>query len=161
MCCPRCDFGVPENECQVVPSRRRSFNISLGSSMCSGNIVEHKCDKNGYRENGKLFRCEPTSVTRSTTLQGSGCDILTGITYEDVGFCTAVEADPTDTSLGNLDGCDIIVPIIPPEGPRRLSGPVPVTPTPPGQGQRPSTNPTAHPEHRGAPGGLGPARKKL
>ncbi len=43
VCCPRCDFGVPENECQVVPSERRSVSLSVGSSTCSGSFVEHKC----------------------------------------------------------------------------------------------------------------------
>ena len=77
VCCPRCDFGVPETSCKAVPFQTKPFTISHGTSTCSGEILQQKCDKAGFRRGGKLFRCEPRFTSRFVSVSGRGCDPFT------------------------------------------------------------------------------------
>ena len=107
VCCPRCDFGVPETSCRAVPYKRKSYTLEHGSTTCSGQIEQHRCDKIGYRKDGKLFRCEAVMGTRYPSI--SGCDPFTRIAHRDVRYCRAVE-DPT---LSGAEGCDFIAKLSP------------------------------------------------
>lgn len=103
VCCPRCDFGVPETACRAVPSTRKTFSIQHGTSTCGGQIIQHKCDKVGYRKNGKIFRCQPVMGNRYVSVLG--CGPFTRVAHEDVRYCRAVR----DDSLTGAEGCDLIV----------------------------------------------------
>ncbi len=103
-CCPRCEFGVPENACRAVPSEEESFIIKHSTSTCRGSLTVHECDKIGYREDGKIFRCDPVLGSRSIPTTGRGCDPFKRVTYEDTISCKPVEDDTV-----NADGCDLVV----------------------------------------------------
>lgn len=105
VCCPRCDFGVPETACRAVPFKRKPFSIQHGGSTCSGEVTQHKCDKIGYRKNGKMFRCEAVERNRYVSVSGNGCDPFSVIAHRDVRYCRAVE----DDDLFGAEGCDLIV----------------------------------------------------
>lgn len=112
VCCPRCDFGVPETSCRAVPATRKPFTIQQGTSSCSGEITEHECDKIGYRRAGKLFRCVAVKRNRHVSVSGSGCDPFTMVVHRDVSRCRAIQ----DNTLTEAEGCDLLVTPRPPVG---------------------------------------------
>ncbi len=105
VCCPRCDFGVPEQACRAVPSKRRSFSLNHGGGTCTGSVIERQCDKIGFRKRGRKFRCVPVRRTRSVSLKGPNCSPFTKLLYKNVIYCRAV----LDNSLTNAEGCDKII----------------------------------------------------
>lgn len=115
VCCPRCDFGVPETSCRAVPYRRMPYTLKQGGKTCSRRVTLHRCDKQGYRKDGKIFRCQAVRLNRYVSI--GGCDPFTRIAYRDTRYCRAVQ----DDSFSSAEGCDFIVrpkpPIGPPPGP--------------------------------------------
>ena len=103
VCCPRCDFGVPEQACLAVPSKWKSFSTMNGhGNRCSGTAIEYKCDKAGYRKGGKKFRCVEERRRSKLNLTGFRCKPMS---YYGVVSCKAVE-DPT---LKRAEGCDMYI----------------------------------------------------
>lgn len=114
VCCPRCNFGVREQACKAVPDKRRSFSISHKGGRCTGSVIEHKCDKIGYRKGGKKFRCQAVRRNRYVTLRGSRCNPFSRIAYNDVLFCRAVK----DATLRGAEGCDKFIRVFGARGPK-------------------------------------------
>ena len=104
LCFPRCDFGVPEAGCKAVPFRTKPFTLSHSSSTCAGEIIQHQCDKIGFRKNGKLFRCKAQFASRYVPV--SDCDPFMRVSHRDVKYCRPVR----DETVDGADGCDFIVP---------------------------------------------------
>ena len=99
VCCPRCDYGIPEQACQLVPSRIREVTAE-NNSRCVHQYIDYKCDKVGYRSSGKKFRCMEKRKFFNVT--EPGCDSLI---YSTATSCFPME-DPT---LINAEGCDLFV----------------------------------------------------
>ena len=90
ICCPRCDYNVPEQECRVVPIKENYYSAYLDGNHCFGTAIEYKCDKIGYRKGGKKFCCvEERGLMH--VFMGTKCY---PIFYKTVVSCKAVE-DPT------------------------------------------------------------------
>lgn len=119
VCCPRCDFGVPEQACRAVPDKRRSYSISHKGGRCTGTVIEHKCDKIGYRKGGEKFRCVPVQRTRYVSLRGPRCNPFSRIGYSDVTYCRAVK----DDTLRGAEGCDKFIRVVGVPGPVGAPGP--------------------------------------
>ena len=111
-CCASCDYGVPEDECAVVPDYSLTYWLGMEEyeSGCSVAVTFHRCDKRGYMDdNRQRFQCNPVVRQHSVTLNDNSdsvtgsCGALTELTYNDVVRCVPVRND-------NLDvGCDIYV----------------------------------------------------
>lgn len=105
-CCPFCDFGIPEDKCAVVPLPFSQRNITVtdsrSSASCSKEVVEHECDKQGFRANGLKFRCVPREGKRLLRFKNT-CPLCGGL-YTDVVICRARRDD--DITVG----CDLVVP---------------------------------------------------
>ena len=107
-CCTVYDYGVPEDECVVVPSYSLTYQVGvkdyMSDSDCSVMLTFHRCDKRGYLDkNGRRYQCNPVMGQLSGKLSGESCGALTELAYEDVVKCKATRND-------NLDvGCDIYV----------------------------------------------------
>ena len=105
-CCPTCDYGIPADECAVVPFYNLTYYLGVKEyqSRCSVMLTFHSCDKRGYMdENGQRYECTPVTGQLSRELSGGSCGVLTELAYEDVVECKATRND-------NLDvGCDIYV----------------------------------------------------
>lgn len=100
-CCPYCDYGVPEQECQPVPTENmEQFHDEQGN--CSGSYPLHKCDKIGFRRHGRKFRCMESWGERQVNGTGEGCGAFT---YRDVVSCELKE----DQYVYNTLGCDMYV----------------------------------------------------
>lgn len=104
-CCPRCDFGIPDDTCGVVPQihgeRQISVSAMPGSTSCNKTITRHTCDKIGFRSEGKTYRCSEVQGRRSVRFD-QNCPLIWGI-YDDVTRCRVVE----DEDL--VVGCDLVV----------------------------------------------------
>ena len=99
-CCTSCDFGIPDNKCGVVPSRKHPFETS---PACSSHVLLHKCDKANFRRNsGKTFRCKPVFKHRRSHLPPCAAP-LRKVVYNDVVQCKAVRDDNIRV------GCDLIL----------------------------------------------------
>ena len=101
ICCPRCNYSVPEQECRAVPYKEKYCSTYLNGNQCFGTAIEYKCDKIGYRKGGKKFRCVEERG-KMHAFMGAKCD---PIAYNTVTSCKAVE-DPT---LSHVEGCDYYV----------------------------------------------------
>ena len=104
-CCPRCDFGVPDDTCQVVPQILGKQDISVsatpGYSSCNKTIIKKTCDKIGFRSGGKKYRCSQVEGRRVVRFD-QNCPLSWGV-YNDVTSCRAVEDDDL------VVGCDLVV----------------------------------------------------
>ena len=107
-CCGTCDYGIPEDECAVIPVYSTTYHLGVeqrqSNSDCSVMVTFHGCDKRGYLDrNGQRYQCNPVMGQLSKKLSGRTCGALTEFAYEDVVKCEATRND-------NLDvGCDIFV----------------------------------------------------
>jgi len=99
VCCPRCNYGVPEQACQLVPSSVKKVTDN-SNSECVHPYIDYKCDKVGYRRLGKKFRCVEKRTFFNVT--NTGCKPFN---YNTATSCTPME-DPTIT---NAEGCDLFV----------------------------------------------------
>ena len=67
-CCPRCDFGVPDDTSKLVPQvfGRQNITVSAtpGTRSCSKTVVKRTCDKLAFRSKGKKFHCDPAEGKR-------------------------------------------------------------------------------------------------
>ena len=111
-CCDVCDFGVPENECDVVPNWSTTYQLGREEtgSGCDVTLTFHFCDKRGFMDDqGRRFRCKPVFRQRSVKLGDDSdsvtgsCSPLTGLAYKDVVRCVPERDDDLDV------GCDIYV----------------------------------------------------
>ena len=97
ICCPRCKYNVPEQECRVVPYNEKYYSTYVLGNQCFGKAIEYKCDKVGYRKGGKKFRCVE---------ERGEMHVFMGkcypIPYNTVVSCKAVE----DPMLSHAEGCD-------------------------------------------------------
>ena len=104
-CCPRCDFGVPDDTCRVVPQIFGEQNITVtttpGSKSCSKRIIRRTCDKLGFRSQGRKFRCDQVEGSRALRFD-KNCP-LNIATYTDVIRCNIIQDDSVNV------GCDLIV----------------------------------------------------
>ena len=108
-CCAECDFGVPDDTCQVVPQVslpggvRDEIQITAtrGHQSCSNLITPSTCDKATFRSGDKKFRCEPVEGKKTVSFD-QNCPISKA-TYTDVTRCRIVE----DSTL--FVGCDLVV----------------------------------------------------
>ena len=109
-CCAECDFGVPDDTCQLVPqvslraggTQEIQITATRGRQSCSSLVISQTCDKAAFRSaGGKRFRCEPVEGKKMVTFDPS-CPISRA-TYTDVTRCRTVE----DSTL--FVGCDLVV----------------------------------------------------
>ena len=108
-CCAECDFGVPDDECHLVPrvslggTRTQEIQITAtqGRQSCDGLITPNTCDKSAFRSGDKRFRCDPVEGD-SMIIFDQTCPISKA-TYNDVISCKTVE----DSTL--FVGCDLVV----------------------------------------------------
>ena len=107
-CCAECDFGVPDDTCEVVPrvslgGVRDEIQITAtrGRQSCSNLIIQSTCDKAVFRSGDKKFRCEPVEGKKMTSFD-QNCPISKA-TYTDVTRCRTIE----DSTL--FAGCDLVV----------------------------------------------------
>ena len=105
-CCPVCDYGTPQGECNVVVDKKLTYKLSTETvrPTCSIDLTFHTCDKRGFmNDQGVRFECTP--VRKQVTVQPTGsCGIAKPeLVFEDVVDCSPVRND-------NLEvGCDITV----------------------------------------------------
>ena len=104
-CCPKCDFGVPDGTCAVVPRIYGEQDILVsakpGSSSCSKTIIKRTCDKIGFRFEGKKYRCDEVEGRKAVRFD-QNCPLSLGV-YNDVISCRAVQDDDL------VVGCDLVV----------------------------------------------------
>ncbi len=104
-CCPRCDFGVPDDTCKLVPQvfGRQNITVSAtpGTRACSKTVVKRTCDKLAFRSKGKKFRCDPVEGKRVINFE-KRCPLCKA-TYTDVTRCKIVQDDDVIT------GCDLFI----------------------------------------------------
>ena len=109
-CCNVCDYGVPEDECAVVPDYSLTYQLGLEGSGCSVDLTFHRCDKRGYMDkSGQRFQCSSVMGERSVKVRGNSdsvtgsCHALTELSYVDVVRCVPRRNDDLDV------GCNIYV----------------------------------------------------
>ena len=109
-CCNVCDYGVPEDECAVVPDHSLTYRLGLEGSGCSVDLTFHHCDKRGYMDkSGRRFQCSSVMGERSVKLRGNSdsvtgsCHALTELSYVDVVRCVPRRNDDLNV------GCDLYV----------------------------------------------------
>ena len=91
-CCETCDFGVPENECGVVPNGVKSLYTALGDKDCQTDVVVHGCNKQFVLgEDEKIYRCRPVETTQTHTLDQGCRNGVSEVTYADVSSCVKEE----------------------------------------------------------------------
>ena len=57
-CCPSCDYGVPEDECRLVPVRNQTVTFLSGGIPCQKEVTLHDCDKRVARTTeGLYYQC--------------------------------------------------------------------------------------------------------
>jgi len=100
VCCPRCEYHVPEKACKLVPSEIKKISIPDTNPECCGTYTDYKCDKVGFRKDQKKFRCMEERRNLNVTTQG--CNT---VVYNAAVTCTTLE-DPT---LKNAEGCDLYI----------------------------------------------------
>ena len=112
-CCASCDYGIPEDECAVVPYYSLTYQLGVEEyeSGCSVELTFHQCDKRGYMDDqGRRFQCNPVVRQRSVKLNDNSggsvtgsCGALAELAFDDVVRCVPTRDE-------NLDvGCDIYV----------------------------------------------------
>ena len=85
-CCPRCDWGIPEDECAPVPAGNMSLYATLGDgAQCHYEVVRHKCDKELLLINNEIHECH--GKKKITSLWTQDCDDIHKIVYRDIGRC--------------------------------------------------------------------------
>ena len=98
-CCPSCDFGVPENECGVIPTGYKSLYTALGDQSCQKEVLLHGCNKDYIAgKDGKFYQCKPVAKAHAHTLETSedcNADIYQ-VTYMDIVRCTKEEISPRE-----------------------------------------------------------------
>ena len=99
VCCPRCEYHIPENACELVPSEIKNFSTPDGNPECRGTYTDYKCDKVGFRKDRKKFRCTEERIDINITRKG--CNSV----YNTAVSCTVTE-DPT---LMYAEGCDLYI----------------------------------------------------
>ena len=101
-CCPRCDFGVPDDTCKLVPEvfGRQNITVSAkpGTRSCSKTVVKRTCDKFAFRSRGKKFRCDPVEGKRVINFE-KRCPLCKA-TYTDVTRCKIVQDNDVITGCG-------------------------------------------------------------
>ena len=101
-CCAECDFGVPDDTCQLVPlSQDIQIVATQGRVACGDSIIPNRCDKSKLRSGDKKFRCEPVEGSNVATV-AQPC-LINQVTYTDVVSCRIVEDDTL------FVGCDLVV----------------------------------------------------
>ena len=108
-CCTECNFGVPDDTCEVVPQvslpggGRDEIQItaSRGRQSCSNLITPSTCDKAAFHSGNKKFHCEPVEGKKTASFD-QNCPISKAM-YTDVTRCGIVE----DSTL--FVGCDLVV----------------------------------------------------
>ena len=96
-CCPSCDFGVPEDECGVIPTGYKSLYAALGDQNCQKDVLLHGCNRNYIAgKNGKFYQCKPV-ITTHTVEMDKGCEAdIHRVTYMDTARCTKEEISPSE-----------------------------------------------------------------
>ena len=96
-CCPSCDFGVPENECGVIPTGYKSLYTALGEQNCQKDVLLHGCNKNYIAgKDGKFYQCKPVIMTHTVEM-GEDCKAnIHQVTYTDTAHCTKEEISPDE-----------------------------------------------------------------
>ena len=102
LCCPECDYGVPDDACW--PVRKGDIEIMATATTqdqgCATSVIQYDCDKYQFRSGDKKFRCVPIEGERTVNFEN--CPINSA-TYTDVVGCQIIQ----DPSL--LVGCDVVV----------------------------------------------------
>ena len=86
----------------MVPSAKKNITVSSGFQKCSETVIEHKCDKLGFRKRNKKFRCQPKEIKKAVDFDDDKCPLCAGL-YTDVVKCKAVPDNDINV------GCDLVV----------------------------------------------------
>lgn len=91
-CCPTCDFGVPEDECGVIPTGIKSLYTALGDYNCQKDVVLHGCNKEFIAgQDGKYYRCRPVKSLREIVMGEECYSGIQQVTYMDTDHCIKEE----------------------------------------------------------------------
>lgn len=105
-CCPSCDYDIPENKCEVIPSRYSTLRVGDGE-LCAKKVMRYKCDKPGFVYKGRKYRCVPQEQVKVAKFLPS-CPFLV-MTYLNVTSCRAVPDERVKLSGYTDEKCDMII----------------------------------------------------
>lgn len=109
-CCPKCDWGIPNNDCRPIPVANVSLYVALGDAeQCQYEVTTHQCDKRYVQKNGDTYECR--SKMRGRPVDTQGCRNIRKVIYEDIGTCRLkrLRALPLDFDP-NPTECNLVVP---------------------------------------------------
>ena len=101
-CCPRCDWGIAEDQCGSVPVANMSLYATLGDgAQCHYEVTRHECNKRYLIRNGEIHECRSKRQKRSVLT--TDCEDFHRIFYMDIGKCVAkrLRESPQDLYLGS------------------------------------------------------------
>ena len=100
-CCPSCDFGVPENECGVVPKGYKSLYTALGDEACQKDVLLHGCNKEFIQGNdGKIYKCTPVEALYTHDIDQKCCkNGINQVSYMDTQSCVKEEISPSELPM--------------------------------------------------------------
>ena len=85
-CCPRCDWGIGDDECAPVPARNVSLYATLGDgAQCQYEVTVHDCDKPFLSKNGEIFEC--IGKKRAKRILTEDCVDIRKVILEDTTKC--------------------------------------------------------------------------
>ena len=96
-CCPTCDFGVPEDECGLIPTGIKSLYTALGDHSCLKDVVVHGCDKDFIAgKDGKFYRCRPMESLHHQEMGKECYNSVHQVTYMDIERCIKEEISSSE-----------------------------------------------------------------
>ena len=85
-CCPRCDWGIADDECAPIPVANISLYATLGDgAQCHDEVTQHECDKSLLQKDGKMYECRGRKRGKPVVM--SCCADIRKVIYEDTTEC--------------------------------------------------------------------------
>ena len=88
-CCPECDYGIPKDDCGVIPYKIQSLYVSLGDYSCQTDVLMHKCDKTYIynSEERAYYLCIEIEGVRQIEMADKCESRIHEVTYKDAKEC--------------------------------------------------------------------------
>ena len=85
-CCPRCDYGIADDDCAPIPVANVSLYAALGDgAQCRYDVTRHECDKRFLLRDGRVRECIGRKRARPVVTRD--CEGIRKIITEDITQC--------------------------------------------------------------------------